>query len=692
MSRRFTFLLSTLILLSVSIYAQTTPITLNVTPYGVSPREAGLSTTDIYQYPFSGLHNVGVGTLTYLKVQRSSGKLTSPVWSVVDYPSGSKFKLGTIVDKQNDSTQVISFTPDLSGRYSLQVVDGQFVGTITINAAKYLGYTNTVVNGVDQKVNCSTCHDKSTDPVVTNWSKTKHSTYFTRAMNGSISSHYAVTCIGCHTTGYDTNPTAINDGFDDLKFTFPKTLAPGVYDSLVIKFPDAMKRSNIQCESCHGPASNHLGDPRDYRIEVTYDYKVCAYCHDDGSKNIIPQQFASANHATLPNTASENGAGREACVRCHTGKGFVQFANNVSTTDPNFDNTAAPITCQACHDPHGAANNTHILRLVSASIVAPNAKTTPITNAGLGTICFNCHQSRTEVNAGIAATPSTRFGPHHGPQGDILEGSNMLSLAGVALKSSNHIGATVDACVKCHMYAVPNNAQGVQLIGGHSFRMSSPTGVDDMLACAQCHGSTFGTSFDQVRFYYNGVADLDGDGIENGLQTEVKGMIAKIITKLPQKNGALSGPDATWTKDQLSAYWNAITAQEDKSNGIHNSKYIVSALLGSYKLLGLTSPALTAVDAVNSENNLPSDFTIYQNYPNPFNPSTNIKFSIPQATHVRLTIYDAVGKIIQTLINDDMAPGIHTIQWSPRNIASGIYIYRIEAGNYVKANKMLLMK
>ena len=696
MFRRFTFLLSALILLSVSIYAQTTPITLNVTPYGVSPREAGLDTTDIYKYPFSGLHNVGVGTLTYLKVQRSSGKLISPVWSVVDYPAGSKFILGTVVDKKNDSTQVISFTPDKAGKYSIQVVDGQFVGTITINSAKYLGYTNTVVNGVDQGVNCATCHNKASDPIVTNWSNTEHASMFTRAMNGTPglsgpADHYSVNCIGCHNTGFDKNPTAINDGFDDLSFTYPKTLGAGVYDSLVIKFPDAMKRSNIQCESCHGPASNHLGDPRDYKIEVTFDYKVCAYCHDDGSHHIFPEQFAVSNHATLPNTSSENGAGREACVRCHTGNGFVQFANNVSTTDPNFDNTASIISCQACHNPHDATN-TFQLRLATASIVAPNGKTTAVKNAGLGTICFNCHQSRTEANAGVAATPSSRFGPHHGPQGDILESNNMLTLAGVALKSSNHIGATVDACVKCHMNSVPNNAQGVQLMGGHSFEMSSPTGVDNMQACAQCHGDTFGTSFDQVRFYYNGVGDLDGDGVANGLQTEVKGMIAKIIAALPQKNGALSGPDATWSKNQLSAYWNAITAQEDKSNGIHNPKYIVSALLGSYKLLGLSSPALTAIDAVNNDNTLPTVFTLYQNYPNPFNPSTNIKFNLPQATHVRLNIYDALGRVVQTLVDDEMAPGVHTIQWAPRNLASGVYIYRIEAGNYVKANKMLLIK
>ena len=227
------------------------------------------------------------------------------------------------------------------------------------------------------------------------------------------------------------------------------------------------------------------------------------------------------------------------------------------------------------------------------------------------------------------------------------------------------------------------------LSGGHSYRMSTPDGIDNMEACAQCHGSTFGTSFDQARFFYNGKGDLDGDGVTNGLQDEVKGMIAKIFSQMPKTSaGVMATPSASWTKTQLSAYWNALTAQEDKSNGIHNPKYVISALLGAYKLLGISSPAT----AVESEESIPSAYTLYQNYPNPFNPTTNIKFALPHSGHVKLTIYDALGREVETLVNNELAAGTHTLVWTAKNMASGIYLYRIEANNYVKVNKMLLVK
>ncbi len=676
MSERFTKILVVMFLFSTMIFAQT-PVTLNVTPYGVSEAGAAKDTNDIYKYRFTGLHNVGAGTMMYIQVERSSGKLVSPTWSTIQYPSGSKPVFGKTVDVLDDSTQVIPFTPDKPGKYIVQVVDGQFVGTMTINAATYVGYKNSIINGVDTHVTCNTCHSDK----VTAFEQTGHASMFQRGVDGSVSSHYGSSCISCHTTGYDDNPTAVNNGFDDFQFTFPTVLAPGTFNQLVTSYPDAMQRANIQCESCHGPASNHVGDTRDFRMEVSYDYKVCAYCHDDGSHHIFPVQFAVSLHA---NPVNESGPGREACVRCHTGVGFVQFSDGVQTTDPLFDNSFTPITCAACHDPHDATNQFQ-LRKVDATIVAPGGKTQAVTNAGLGTICFNCHQSRTEANAAVAGAGTSsinlRFGPHHGPQGDILEGNNMLELAGVKLATTNHVGATQDACVKCHMY--PNTTANGQVIlsGNHSFAMATPDGVDNMAACAQCHGSTFGTSFDQAKFFYNGNGDLDGNGVVEGLQVEVQGMINQIMAKMPGKT-----PDKTWTKDQLSAYWNAITAQEDKSFGIHNPKYVVTALLGAMKLVGIVT------DVQSNTEQIPTDFVVYQNYPNPFNPSTNIRFALPKESHVRLTIYDITGKEVETLVNDQLAAGTHTIEWAPRNIASGIYLYRIEAGNFVKVNKMIFMK
>ena len=688
MIRKFTSLFLLTVLLSFS-YIQAQNVTIALGTYGRSPQQVANSTTDIYDYQYTGLKNVGVGTKMYLIATIHGKKFTAATYTVSRKPSGSKALIGATMDVQNDSTQVIVFTPDLAGTYSVTVTDGSFSASIVINAAKYLGYTNTVVNGVDTQLSCKTCHAAD----VASYENTLHASMFTRAMNGTPGlsgpkDHYSKNCISCHTTGYDPNPTAVNDGFDDLTFTYPSVLAPGVFDSLKVKFPDAMKRANIQCESCHGPASGHLGVTTDSRMDVTFDPAVCAYCHDSGTHHYFPRQFQYALHA---NPVNESGSGRESCVRCHTGKGFAQYVNGVATTDPYFDASFAPISCQACHDPHDATNQFQ-LRKLTATIVAPGGTTQAVTNAGLGTICINCHQSRTEANAAIAGVGTSainlRFGPHHGPQGDILESNNMLELGGVKLAKSNHIGATVDACVRCHMYNL-NRFVGTQLIpsGGHTFRMSTPDGTDNMEACSQCHGFTFGTGFDQVQFYLNGTGDFDNNGVVEGLQTEVKGMIAKIMAALPKTSTGTTVPDKTWTKDQLSAYWNAITAQEDKSNGIHNPKYIVTALLGAMKLLGIP----TAVKE-NFQDAVPTDYVVYQNYPNPFNPSTNIRFALPKESHVKLTVYDITGKEIVTLVNDNLSAGTHTIEWMAKDLASGIYLYRIEAGNFVKVNKMILLK
>jgi hypothetical protein len=729
MSKRFTLLLFIVTFFSVTLKYQAQTVTLSFDTYGVTPYMVASSTTDIYDFTYTGLHNVGVGTKTFLIASIRGKKFTAPAYTVTRMPAGSKAAFGTTKEIQNDSTQVVYFTPDLPGTYNLTVTDGVYSTMVVINSAKYLGFQNSVVNGVDTKLTCNTCHSAT----VTSFQKTNHSTMFTRAMSATPglsgpTDHYSANCVKCHTTGYDANTTAKNDGFDDLGFVYPTVITATTYSTLLTQFPDAMKRANIQCESCHGPASGHLGNTNDERISVTFSPDVCAYCHESGTNHIIAREFRTAIHAAPVN---ESGPGREACVQCHTGKGFQQFAEGVPTTDPYFDSQYYPITCAGCHDPHNpsslyptrddAGNDAgHQLRKLTVTLLQANT-TTPtsptkmdVTGAGLGALCMNCHQSRTEANAAIAgagtSSISSRFGPHHGPQGDILYGNNMLALGGVTLAKSNHFGATGDACVTCHMYNL-NRIDGTgKLIesGGHTFGMSTyqkdaqgnylrdATGAripgdDNMEACAQCHGGTLGLSFDQAKFVYNKIKDLDNNGIEEGLQIEVKGMIAKIFAQMPKdpKTGLMATPSSSWTKTQLSAYWNALTAQEDRSNGVHNPKYVVTALWGAMKSLGINLP--TSNEQFDSEN-IPTDYVVYQNYPNPFNPSTIIKFATPKESHVKLTIYDATGREVVTLIDDQLAAGTHNVSWNAKNLASGLYIYRIEAGNFVKANKMLLLK
>jgi len=89
---------------------------------------------------------------------------------------------------------------------------------------------------------------------------------------------------------------------------------------------------------------------------------------------------------------------------------------------------------------------------------------------------------------------------------------------------------------------------------------------------------------------------------------------------------------------------------------------------------------------------VPQNFEVKQNYPNPFNPTTTIEFSIPKDAGVSLKIYDVLGKEVQTLVNEQRAAGTYIINWNASNFSSGIYFYRVTAGEFTETKKMFLVK
>ena len=106
-----------------------------------------------------------------------------------------------------------------------------------------------------------------------------------------------------------------------------------------------------------------------------------------------------------------------------------------------------------------------------------------------------------------------------------------------------------------------------------------------------------------------------------------------------------------------------------------------------------TVPENEVVTGIESNTNvIPGDYSLSQNYPNPFNPSTQIKFNLPSSSNVKLTIYDITGRKVKELVNQDLAAGVHTVDFDASNIASGVYFYRIQAGSFVQSKKMILMK
>ena len=92
------------------------------------------------------------------------------------------------------------------------------------------------------------------------------------------------------------------------------------------------------------------------------------------------------------------------------------------------------------------------------------------------------------------------------------------------------------------------------------------------------------------------------------------------------------------------------------------------------------------------KNQLPDTYRLSQNYPNPFNPSTVINYAIPKEGLVRITIYDVLGRLVTTLVNEAKPAGTYQLQFNAANLTSGVYFYRIEAGNFAQTKKMILMK
>ncbi|MBK7500056.1 MAG: T9SS type A sorting domain-containing protein [Ignavibacteriales bacterium] len=116
-------------------------------------------------------------------------------------------------------------------------------------------------------------------------------------------------------------------------------------------------------------------------------------------------------------------------------------------------------------------------------------------------------------------------------------------------------------------------------------------------------------------------------------------------------------------------------------------------LRGVLDYMNITTDAEQAADLT------PTEFKLEQNYPNPFNPSTTISFTIPNVTlsgvegsRVQLKVYDILGNEITTLVNDYRDAGIYNVQFTMHNLASGIYFYTLQTGDFVESKKMVLLR
>jgi hypothetical protein len=649
----------------------------------------------------SGLRVVGKGMKVFLSAD-TTGLVTSFAWSFTSKPTGSTAAIDT------PSNKFVRFTPDLNGQYAVQVVaNGSITAYDTIFASTYQGQA--LSGGT-----CALCHAGTIPQLKDNftpWKSSKHATILMRGISGQLEVSgtlgggvYATACIKCHTTGHEPNVDNGNFGYLarvtgwDTTWYRPYTYWQGQYiipynDSTAIRqmynsYPTLVSTANIGCESCHGPGNNHWGTLG--RVDKSYDAGVCNQCHDAPSKHRLSSYWAASKHAIF---AEGGHTGQNSCYPCHSGTAFAKWVDNnkVGTSYWNASDANKNISCAVCHEPHGNSNP-HQLRTVAIDSLR-NGYRTPANIGGTGYLCANCHNARYSVKARVTTTPPyygfvNRYGPHYNNQADMYFGSNGYQYNDQSLTGQMTHAGVENSCVTCHM---AERVVGSSVHPNHEMAMVDSLGHDIVTACRDCHGSHV-ESFEDIMAF----SDYDQDGTIEPVKLEIQGLLDRLRAWLP-KDSTTGEPcnmmyDSLKVKnrpDYVQGIWNYYFVKNDKSMGMHNTKYTVALL---QKALGIYP-----LDVNNTGGTIPTEFALRQNYPNPFNPSTTISFSLPEKSSVRLEIYDVLGKLVTTLVDNEMEPGNFKISWhgkdqSGLSVASGIYLYRLQAGSNTAMKKMVLLK
>ena len=142
-----------------------------------------------------------------------------------------------------------------------------------------------------------------------------------------------------------------------------------------------------------------------------------------------------------------------------------------------------------------------------------------------------------------------------------------------------------------------------------------------------------------------------------------------------------------------SGFGPAYTFKYCSDTGLTHVSYFSSGITFSdYLDASLTNNTLTEISTPPNTDTRIATLLLFQNYPNPFNPSTSISFSLPSESFVTLKVFDILGREVAVLVSEKLPAGNHTQQWHAKNLPSGVYIYRLQAGTFTQTRKLVLLK
>lgn len=360
----------------------------------------------------------------------------------------------------------------------------------------YIGYSDTE----NRNPTCALCHEEKTF----GWRETRHATALTTLQE---SSSYSDECRPCHTTGWDEEDSLY--GADDA-------WAAANQDTLIYR--------DVQCETCHGPASQHNNPYIDHPTDVLmaddselWDAQLCGRCHQETHHPFYEEWQQSAHSGSLFGSVGVVET-NENCVRCHVAQSFQRW---ISSGETDFiPEQPQPITCQACHTAHSKDN--------------PGQLRLPL---GQNIICAKCH------NAKDAVPGDFNFVTEDHATWEIFTGTLGFTYPGQTYVNSAHTTVLAEqACVACHVHRTPYVSEQIPMKTGHTFEPR-------IEACQQCH---------------SGATDFDIYGV----QTEIQGLIDQLQAEI---NSAGASDQTT------DSYGNALfilkAMESEGSLGIHNTKY-----------------------------------------------------------------------------------------------------------------------
>ncbi|MBI4427939.1 MAG: T9SS type A sorting domain-containing protein [Ignavibacteriales bacterium] len=220
---------------------------------------------------------------------------------------------------------------------------------------------------------------------------------------------------------------------------------------------------------------------------------------------------------------------------------------------------------------------------------------------------------------------------------------------------------------------------------------------------------------DIYHMWYGGTSVFGGIAWRGGYAVSPKGMsvsvlplnsvVVRIVVRVNDPKGMQFSAElqlGTTPLDTVKLYDDGLHGDSLAADGIFanewpspgSNTYSVNLQLRLHDTLRFESngAAVFTTSVSKQTSTIPFEYDLSQNYPNPFNPSTEIQFSLPYRSYVTLTIFDLLGREVATLVSEELSAGSYSTRWDAAGMPSGVYLYRLQAGEFVETKKLLLLR